>query len=378
MVNCRAQSAKQEDSCRSTSNFLSGERDEYTVRHVIQIVFAIAVFLFEVPTGLYADVKRRKISMILGFMGLCIGELSYSFAIGFWTCALAEVIVALGLAFMSGAAEAYVYDALPAENREAEFRRLWSMRGIWIGIVSIAALPLGGWLGGIDLALPFRVSAGILALSGFACFALQEPPRVGAPSRVNLRTMCEIGKEVLLRDRRLRWLVAVSSMNMLVLAVSFWLYTPLFREAGIPLSRFGVMLAIFNGIFAVSTWRCRKAPPKCGESRALVFGVIAAGVVALSASFLPSAMAIVALMIQQVVRSTSGIWISSATNRVAEKSIRATVISLQSFVNRIVYSGGLGVTAFALDTGGLAVAYATVGGMTLLSSVFLLRRAPAE
>lgn len=343
---------------------------------ILQVIFALTIVGFEVPTGLFADVKRRKVSIALGLASMAAAEFAYGMATSFIGCVLAEVVCAVALSFLSGAVEAYVYDALPEENREVEFRRLWSLRGMWVGILGLSALPVGNWLGGIDLSLPFFVTATILSCGFVVCLLLREPRRSGSPKRVDLQTMVTIARECLVRNRALRWLAGVGAINMLVLSCTFWLYVPLFREAGVPLTRIGVVLAVFNGVFTFATWKLRKAAPGCGEMTALLRGVVIAGVVALLVPFIPAYLGVVVLLVHQIVRATSVVWFSTTVNRLADETTRATVLSLQSLVSRVVYAAGLGVVALALDVWGTGAAYASVGVMTIFGCSTLLKSTP--
>src|SRR5512139_2177898 len=70
----------------------------------------LSAFLFEVPTGVVADVFSRRLSIIVGMFIMGAGfvvEGSFPF---FAPILLAQVIWALGYTFTSGATEAWIAD----------------------------------------------------------------------------------------------------------------------------------------------------------------------------------------------------------------------------------------------------------------------------
>src|SRR3954468_1611308 len=78
--------------------------------------FTAGQVLFEVPTGVVADIWGRRASYLLGTGTLLLSTLLYlamwklRAPMGGW--ALASVLLGLGFTFFSGATEAWLYDAL--------------------------------------------------------------------------------------------------------------------------------------------------------------------------------------------------------------------------------------------------------------------------
>jgi len=61
------------------------------------------VFLFEIPTGVLADVKSRRLSVIIGYVVMGFGFLVEGLLPFFWPLAAAQVLWGLGYTFTSGA-----------------------------------------------------------------------------------------------------------------------------------------------------------------------------------------------------------------------------------------------------------------------------------
>src|ERR1700730_16954484 len=80
--------------------------------------FTAGQVLFEVPTGVVADIRGRRVSYLLGTLTLAISTLLYLWMwrlhAPMWAWALSSILLGLGFTFFSGAVEAWLVDALKA------------------------------------------------------------------------------------------------------------------------------------------------------------------------------------------------------------------------------------------------------------------------
>jgi DHA3 family tetracycline resistance protein-like MFS transporter len=131
---------------------------------LIWTVFQISVLLFEIPTGVVADVYSRRLSIILGFLVTGIGNfLVGGFSIYILVLA-GMVILGIGDSFLSGALEAWISDEI-GEDRVGKVY----MRGSQISQIAIlAGIPIGSVLGTINLSLPMILSGFLFLLLGLA------------------------------------------------------------------------------------------------------------------------------------------------------------------------------------------------------------------
>jgi len=143
--------------------------------NIINMFFMAGVFLLEVPTGAFADVFGRKKSVVLGCFMMALSMLAYYVGQGFWSFAVAELIAAVGLTFLSGALEAWVVDALAFHGHDGELSHVFRREVYASQFGVIFGSLFGGFLGQHDLALPWLASAVATSAVGiFAIFALQE------------------------------------------------------------------------------------------------------------------------------------------------------------------------------------------------------------
>ena len=138
---------------------------------LVGTILETTVFLFEIPTGVLADVKSRRWSVILGYflVGLAfILEGSLPF---FWTIALAQVVWGIGHTFTSGATQAWIADEVGEARAGEAFLR--GSQGARVG--ALVAIPLGILLGRGNVALPVVLGGvGMAFLAIFLLLAMRE------------------------------------------------------------------------------------------------------------------------------------------------------------------------------------------------------------
>src|SRR5689334_12839670 len=76
----------------------------------------ISAFLFEVPTGIVADVYSRRLSIIIGYLLMGVGFLIEGLFPLFIPILIAQVVWGLGYTFTSGATQAWISDEVGEEK----------------------------------------------------------------------------------------------------------------------------------------------------------------------------------------------------------------------------------------------------------------------
>jgi MFS family permease len=134
---------------------------------VANAAFTAAMALFEVPTGVVADTRGRRISFLLSEAVLVVGTLAYvgvaAIHGGLLLFSLAGVILGLGYTFYSGAVEAWLVDALRATGFRGELDRVFARGGMVSGAATLVGTVAGGVIGSIDLSIPYLVRSALLA-----------------------------------------------------------------------------------------------------------------------------------------------------------------------------------------------------------------------
>src|SRR5437870_4854129 len=114
-----------------------------------------AVFLFEVPTGVVADTYSRRLSLIVGYLGMGLAWGAVAFVSAPWLVIVLWAVWGISYTFTSGAEEAWVADEVGAERagrvflRAARFGQAGAVVGLLLQVaVGVASLRAGVVLGG--------------------------------------------------------------------------------------------------------------------------------------------------------------------------------------------------------------------------------------
>ena len=114
-----------------------------------------AVFLFEVPTGVVADIYSRRLSLIVGYLGMGTAWILVAFVSRPWIVILLWALWGISYTFTSGAEEAWLADEAGPERvgriflRAARFGQVGAVVGLILQVaVGVASLRAGVLLGG--------------------------------------------------------------------------------------------------------------------------------------------------------------------------------------------------------------------------------------
>jgi MFS family permease len=147
---------------------------------LVNAAFSFAEFVFEVPTGVVADTLGRRVSLLFCLITLLAATLAYvalpAVGLGFWSFVIVSIALGLGFTFWSGAAEAWLVDALKHAGYDQPIEGVFAKSQIAFGVAMLIGTTAGGLLGQIDLRVPYIVRAVLLVpLILIAWTQIQEP-----------------------------------------------------------------------------------------------------------------------------------------------------------------------------------------------------------
>jgi DHA3 family tetracycline resistance protein-like MFS transporter len=309
----------------------------------------VSAFLFEVPTGVIADVYSRRLSIIIGMFVMGLGfviEGSFPF---FAPILLAQVIWGLGYTFTSGATEAWIAD----EVGEAQAGQAY-LRASQIGTLgSLLGIGAGTLIGTLGVNIPIVLGGlGVMGVGLLLIFIMPETGFKPTPreDRNTFQSMAHTFKSGL---RVVRGKPAL--INILTIGLILGLYSEGYDRlwaahllenitlpaiGGLqPVVWFGIIRAVsmLLGLGVTEFTRRRVDTARHGPvARAvliLITGMVTGLVAfALTGSFL---IAVLALWSFSSLRQTLGPLYTAWVNQHAESSVRATIISMSSQIDAL-------------------------------------------
>lgn len=241
---------------------------------VINTFFMFTLALAEVPTGMLADGRSRGWSVRTGVLIHSVGLFIYAAARGFWGAVAGEAIVGLGAAFISGAGQAWLAEAMINRGE----RHLID-RAIGASTLAMRLAGLAGGLAGVVVGLwSPRLDWVLAGLFGLAAWVIARKMN-GDGEPVHRVTETEALRGCLSaarHDRSLLWAAGVIFIMALVAPFNYY-WSPFFGETAGQLSLTGIW-PVFYGATIFAGWLIRRCGLAAGqEPGVLILSVILTG-----------------------------------------------------------------------------------------------------
>jgi len=141
--------------------------------------FTLGFMIFEIPTGVVADLRGRKLSYLLGVITLIASTLLYLFmwyrSARFWGWALSSMLLGLGFTFFSGAIEAWLVDALAHTGFKEQLESVLAKGEVVEGVAMLTGSVAGGIVAQVtNLGVPYVIRAVLLVLNLIAALLLMK------------------------------------------------------------------------------------------------------------------------------------------------------------------------------------------------------------
>lgn len=346
---------------------------------LLQAIYSITIALLEIPSGYAADVLGRKNSMIIGtFFGLT-GMVIYSFSFGFWGFLPAALCLGIGQSFMSGSDTALMYDSLLQLNREKDFIKLEG-RTISMGNLAEAiAFILGGLLAEISLRTPFYFQIGIALIGLITAFLLVEPKtnKITDGKTKPWKNIKNIIRFALKENKTLRYYILYSSFIGAATLTMAWLVQPYFKLLKIDIFYFGLIGAGLNMAVAIPSFYAHVIERNIKTKTLLILILVLIGACYFTLSYQPTLWSLLILLIFYFTRGVATPVLRDYMNRHTPSEMRATVMSIRSFIIRIIFASTSPMFGYIADVFSLeqalvlsGIIFFILGGITLL---FLLK-----
>jgi MFS family permease len=326
---------------------------------LLEGLFAFTVALCQLPTGLFADRLGRKWAMVGASLIMCLGCVMYLFADGFYTLLLSETLLGFGLACLSGADEALLYDSMVQLRKKDRFPVLWGQALSWGFLMSATGCALGAVLASYHLRAPF-----VMALLGSIAMAvvsltLTEPERAKRHEvQLSLSGIRMVLLSQLVKRPQVMWVCLYGAMTFALLQVSILIYPVYFKAAGFPIWAFGLIFAGYNLTACLAGRTVRMILRGRNYGREVEMQCFAGLALLLCLSYLAFGAGVWMLGVlfgigHQVVRAVMPVLVSSSMNREIDETYRASVLSVKGTVDAFVY--GTALLVFAGCSGGMEV-----------------------
>jgi DHA3 family tetracycline resistance protein-like MFS transporter len=352
-----------------------------------------AVFVFEIPTGVIADTYSRRLSLIIGYLGMGLAWMAVGLVSAPWLIIVLWGVWGLSYTFTSGAEEAWIADEVGADRVGRVFlggARIWYIGAVF-GLLLQVAIGIGSLRAGVIVGGAITVLAGLVCLFLMPENGFQRKPRAERASALTeLRTTAVSGARYAWAAPVILLLVGVQLfMGMSAEAFDRLKEAHFLRDVGLPavgnldpVVWFGIfwLMGLLLG-FVATGWLIKRF--ERGGRRVVtstLFTLTAMEMVAMLVFALTGStwLAIASLLGVFFARDLAGplytIWLNE---QIRDSSVRATVLSISGQANAIGQAGGGPVLGGIGNAWGIRAALA-VGALVIAPALALYGRAIAH
>jgi MFS family permease len=197
--------------------------------------FTAGFVLFEIPTGVVADLRGRRLSYLLGVVTLALSTLLYLYmwyrSAPFWGWALSSMLLGLGFTFFSGAVEAWLVDALTHSGFKEQLESVLAKGEIVEGSAMLVGSVAGGFIAqASNLGVPYVIRALLLVLNFvFALLLMRDlgfkPPEGKQPIK-EVKKIFAASVRYGLRNPPVRWMMLAAPFTGAVTIYAFYAMQP--------------------------------------------------------------------------------------------------------------------------------------------------------
>jgi MFS transporter, DHA3 family, tetracycline resistance protein len=349
-----------------------------------------AVFLFEIPTGVVADTYSRRLSLIVGYLGMGLTWMLVGIVSAPWVIIALWGLWGLSYTFTSGAEEAWIADEVGADKAGRVFlrgARVWYV-GAVVGLVLQVAIGTASLRAGVIVGGALTVLAGLVCIVAMPETGFTRKPREERGSAISeLKATAAAGGRYAWAAPVILLLVGVDFfMGMSSEAFDRLKEAHFLRDVGLPavgnldpVIWFGLFWLVGMVLGFVATGWMLKRFERGGLKvvTTTLFALTALELVAMLgfAFAWTTGIAIVALLAVFFARDLAGplytIWLN---DQIRDSSVRATVLSISGQSNAIGQAGGGPVLGAIGNVWGIRAALAA-GALLIAPALALYGRA---
>ena len=319
-------------------------------------VLGISSFLFEVPTGAFADSFSRKYSVIIGFFITALAVIIIPFTQEFFLLLVLWALSGMGMSFISGAEEAWVVDNLNY-NKRSDLHHEYFIKNQSITAFGMIFAPFIGALLVKDysvrilwfvLGFGFLLNAVILIV-----FAKEhyKPKKLKLISTLKQTYFNSKKSLKFIKTQQVVFLIVLAGLFIQLMFAGRDGWQPLFVSLGMQEHQLGYLYSIMAALVMVTSFLSKlfvNARPKNTISVIILINMA----LLLSLLFIHSPLFLIAAIIFLVSEGTFGVGapiIQTYIHKFIPKKIRATVISTKSMFSSLIFALTFPIAGIFLD-----------------------------
>jgi hypothetical protein len=252
------------------------------------------------------------------------------------------------------------------------FKKYEGKRGSLSLVSESIASVLGGFIAKISLSLPLLVQF-FITLAALPFGILLKETKIHMEKRrsfvKDIKTIINYSK-----NKKIKWFFLLNAFILNSTLVMFWFIQPLLKQVGLDIKYFGFVMAALLLISAYFSYLGERYEKALGINKALLSLVILAPLGYGLIILFNSIYGIVFLALFYIVRGLAKPILSDYINKMIDSKVRATLISLNNLISRVIFSIVSPFIGLIADKYSLNIALGFSGLLFLVGGLIALAR----
>lgn len=318
--------------------------DQVGLAQALQLgaLYYLTVVVVEVPSGWFSDHVGRVAALRVTGVAW-VGCHALFLVGGAAPIAGAQVLLAVGFAFLSGTDSTFHFDVLDADGLSSEFERREARARTGLQYATAVTAVVGGCLAFVDLRLPFAGALLAAAVQLGLTLRMSEPPRStrSASFTSDLRSVrCH------LRRPLLAWITFYVVVEVILIHLvaelappylTMVLERPADDPAGVAVIN-GLVVATVAGVGGFSLRYTERARQRFSAGVVLVVLAFVTATTSVTMALVVSPFVLPLIVSRGVQMAATQVFVPGIISRRVEQHHRATVLSVTSLFGRFAYA----------------------------------------
>lgn len=351
----------------------------FTTLMIISSAESIVQLVFEIPSGILADILGKKRIVILGLVCNMVAFIFWIVHPGFILFFLAEIVAAFGDACISGADGAIIYNKFVSHGQEESYRLFQGRVSAILWIVSAIASVASGVLFRQNKYFPFVLSAVFILCALLAFLRIKTEPIIEnanaeldaqekEPVFRQIREHFRINLKLFWSDKKLLTVLLLSAVITLGASNAIYLSQELLTSMGLDVRFLGIVFLVGKVTASMGAALSEKFEKKL--KRGFLYTILMMIGSVLCILVLNNLyLSFVVLLIIYFCLGLSGPMIMTEVFRCGNNENRATIGSASGFADALVLVLADPLLGYAADKLGLTLSYGLLGILILAITI---------
>lgn len=341
---------------------------------IVEGIFHVASFLFEVPSGALADLFGRKKIIVAGRIFSCISAVMMLFSNNVISFSIAFIISALSYNLNSGSEEALVYDSMKMTGEEKDYIKVNSRLNMIIEVSQGLSTFIGGVLAEKSYTLCYIAIIVISLISLLPAMLFKEPlvSKNEAKESISIKKHFNMCYTILKGNKEVIKILIYYPLVFTFDAVVYFYGQQYFSLLGFNKIQISLIM-LFSGVFAIlGAFSSEKLMSVLGD-KTKYFASVLMGISIIIISFKNIAFSILFFGIMTYSNSLLYPIQSSSLNKLIPSHQRATILSVDSMMYSLFMIVFFPICGFMADKFSLNYIFLGLGIIQVLIMALLLK-----